>query len=196
MSKSFFLNNVKLSIDDRIADFRILSRKSSNVDYFGIQPEHKKLFVQFKNGKSYIYTEVPEDILNKAVEAESIGKFLNANITGKFISLKIDFKMVTEVKEEDVMQKFEYGAMSSKYQVTAKNKLTAYCAMILQYGSSAHLIALYSPNEIEGDSWLNLFGQISDRLDEIFGGEGSFDKYFEENIDEVKAAYNTIKQLV
>lgn len=199
MAKSFMLNQVNLSIDDRVADFQILSRKSSNVEYFGIQPEHKKLFVQFKNGKSYLYTDVDPSVLQEATEAESIGKFLNANISGKYISLKIDFRLVTEAKEEKTavtMQKFEYGAVSSKYEVTADNKLTAYCAMILQYSRSAHMIDLYSPAETKEDSWMNPTGQISDRLDEVFGGEGLFDKYLEQHMEEVRIAYNTIKQLV
>ena len=72
---------------------------------------------------------------------------------------------------------FEYGAVSSKYSNEADNKLTAYVGMIVHFDRSAHLIALYEPKEIvEKDSWLNPFtGEISKRLDEIFGGEGSFD---------------------
>lgn len=92
---------------------------------------------------------------------------------------------------------FEYGAMSSRYSIEADDKLTAYAAMCVHFGRSAHLIALYEPKEIvKDDSWLNPFGIIAKRLDEIFGGEGEFDKYFDSHIDEIKAAYNTIKQLI
>ena len=91
---------------------------------------------------------------------------------------------------------YEYGAMSSKYSLEADNKLTAYAAMIAHYGRHAHLIALYAPDEIKEDRWLNPFGKIAARLDEIFGGVGSFDKYVDEHIDEIKAAMKTIKQLV
>lgn len=92
--------------------------------------------------------------------------------------------------------KFEYGAMSSKYSLMAENKLTAYVAMVCHFNRSAHLIALYEPKEIvENDSWLNPFGKISARLDEIFGGDGAFDKYANEHIEEVKAAMDTIKQI-
>lgn len=85
---------------------------------------------------------------------------------------------------------FEYGAVSSKYSIEADNKLTAYVGMVAHFGRSAHLIALYEPKEIvKNDSWLNPFtGKISARLDEIFGGEGSFDKYVEEHSDEIKNA--------
>lgn len=91
---------------------------------------------------------------------------------------------------------YEYGAMSSKYSLEADNKLTAYAAMVAHYGWHAHLIALYAPDEIKEDRWLNPFGKIAARLDEIFGGEGAFDKYVEEHIDEIKATMKTIKQLV
>ena len=85
--------------------------------------------------------------------------------------------------------------MSSRYSVEADNKLTAYCAMIVHFGRSAHLIALYSPAECENDCWLNIYGKISERLDEVFGGKGSFDKYVEEHTEDIKKAYETIKQL-
>ena len=91
---------------------------------------------------------------------------------------------------------YEYGAMSSKYSLEADNKLTAYAAMIAHYGRHAHLIALYAPAESKQDQWLNPFGKIAARLDEVYGGEGAFDKYVEEHLDEIKAAVKTIKQLV
>lgn len=94
------------------------------------------------------------------------------------------------------MERFEYGAVSSKYELTANNKYTAYCAMCYHFNRSAHLIAIYYPEESKEDSWLNPFGQISDRLDEVFKEVGDFDTYLKENIDEVTKAYNTIKQLV
>lgn len=91
---------------------------------------------------------------------------------------------------------FEYGAMSSKYKLYAENKLTAYSAMVVHFGSSAHLIALYEPADIvENDSWLNPFGKISNRLDEIFGGEGSFDNYLKTNIDQIREAYESMETI-
>lgn len=93
------------------------------------------------------------------------------------------------------MIKYQYGAMSSKYELEAENKLTAYAAICLHYDGSAHMVVVYSPEECKNDSWLNPFGKIADRLDEIFGGEGSFDKYIEEHIEEIKAAYKSIRQI-
>lgn len=91
---------------------------------------------------------------------------------------------------------FEYGAMSSKWSIEADNKLTAYAAMVWHFGRNNHLIMLYEPKEIiENDQWFNIFGKVSKRLDEIFGSEGSFDKYFEEHKPEIESAYKTITQL-
>ena len=91
---------------------------------------------------------------------------------------------------------YEYGSMSSKFRLEAKNKLTAYATMVLHYQSSAHMIAIYEPIECKEDSWLNPMGHISERLDEIFGGIFSFDKYLHDNIEDVKLCYKSIKRLV
>jgi len=98
--------------------------------------------------------------------------------------------------EKQKLVTYEYGAMSSKYSLKAKNKLTAYCVMVGHYDRSSHLIAIYSPESSKEDSWLSITGEISKRLDEIFGGEGSFDKYFENNLSEIKECYKTIKKIV
>ena len=96
------------------------------------------------------------------------------------------------------MMIFEYGAVRSKYSCDAENKLTAYATMCAHYGASNHMIVVYSPDECaENDQWFNLIdGKVSARLDEIFGGEGSFDKYFEDHIEEIKACLKSIKRLV
>lgn len=93
------------------------------------------------------------------------------------------------------LKTFEYGAMSSRYSCEAENKLTAYCAMVVHYDRSAHLVALYT-EECKEDSWISITGQISDRLDEIFGGPGSFDKYIEDNIEAVRTCIKSIKRLI
>ena len=92
---------------------------------------------------------------------------------------------------------YEYGAMSSRYSIEADNKLTAYAGMILHFGGSAAMIALYEPEEShKEDSWL-FASPLEKRLDEIFGGEeGCFLKYMEEHKDEIKTAMETIKQLI
>lgn len=93
--------------------------------------------------------------------------------------------------------KFRYGAVSSVWELEADNKLTAYAAMCCHFNRSAHLIALYEPKEVVAkDSWLNPLGTIAKRLDEIFGGDGSFDRYFEEHQEEIAKAYASIEQVM
>lgn len=92
---------------------------------------------------------------------------------------------------------YEYGVMSSKYSIEADNKLTAYAAMIIQFNSIPQLIAIYSPKEsAENDSWLMRINDLQQRLDEIFGGDGEFEKYLYEHPDEIKKACKTIKTLI
>jgi hypothetical protein len=92
--------------------------------------------------------------------------------------------------------KFEYGAMSSKFSIEADNKLTAYAGMIIHFGpQAASMIALYEPEECQQDSWL-FASPIDKRLDEIYGGEGTFYKYLNEHKDEIKAALETIEKLI
>lgn len=92
--------------------------------------------------------------------------------------------------------KYEYGAMSSLFSLEASNKLTAYATMAVHYNQSANLVVIYSPEESKEDSWTDFTGKISERLDEIFGGENCFDKYIENNLEEIKECYRTIKRII
>lgn len=103
---------------------------------------------------------------------------------------------MSEQTQQPEMVTYEYGIMSTKYSCQATNKLTAYVAMCVQYDQNAHIIAIYSPESSKNDSWINPMGQISDRLDEIFGGSDSFEKYCDDNYDEINACSKTIKQIV
>lgn len=94
------------------------------------------------------------------------------------------------------MEKFTYGAMSSKFEIKANNKLTAYATMCLHFNRQPFLVAIYSPEECKKDSWLSMDGKCADRLDEVFGGVGSFDKYLENNSKEIAKCYKSIKILV
>jgi hypothetical protein len=94
-------------------------------------------------------------------------------------------KTATDAKPVLGAVPYEYGAMSSKFRLYATNKLTAYATMILHYQNSPHLVAIYSPEESKAD-----------RLDEIFGGKDSFDKYLQEHISEIRECYKGLKRLV
>lgn len=45
--------------------------------------ESPKLYVEFKNGGVYAYSDVTQETYDLLVKAESVGKFLNANIKPK-----------------------------------------------------------------------------------------------------------------
>lgn len=96
----------------------------------------------------------------------------------------------------ETKQAYEYGAMSSRFRLYSSNKLTAYATMVLHYFKQQHLVAIYSPKESESDSWMSFDGKCSDRLDELFGGKGSFDSYIKNNIAEIKECHNGIKRLI
>lgn len=105
------------------------------------------------------------------------------------------------MEEKDFIT-YEYGAMSSLYSCKAKSKLVAYATMVLHFQQSAHMIAIYAPEESKRDSWLNISGQISGKLHEIFGGKpedfpvnDAFDRYINEHIKEIQECYRTIEQL-
>lgn len=40
--------------------------------------------VQFTNGAEYLYKEVPEEVFDELLKAESVGKFFFSKIKGKF----------------------------------------------------------------------------------------------------------------
>lgn len=66
--------------------------ESSNIKQIGF--ENGTLKVEFQNGNSYKYLEVPKQLFEDLQKAESKGKFLNENIKGKY---KYDKLQVTKV---------------------------------------------------------------------------------------------------
>jgi len=108
-------------------------------------------------------------------------------------------KLSTEHPQKEIAcqeMPYEYGVMSSKFKLMAADKRTAYVTMCLHYQSNNHLVVIYSPESSKEDSWTCFTGQVSKRLDEIFGGEGSFDAYLEDNVDAIKKCYKSITRLV
>lgn len=99
----------------------------------------------------------------------------------------------TQVEE---MLLYEYGIMSSKRSLKAADKLTAYATMLLDYRANPNLIVIYTPETSKDDSWFLSEGEINERIDEIFGGPGSFLQYLEDHVKEIKACFKSIKQVV
>ena len=61
---------------------------SSTIDAFGYDPALNELYVQFKSGAVYTYSNVESETYFALCEAESFGKFLNANIKGHYEYIK------------------------------------------------------------------------------------------------------------
>ena len=53
------------------------SVRSRNIDGVGYDFETSTLGIRFLNGSEYHYLDVPDDIYNGLLQAESPGKFLN-----------------------------------------------------------------------------------------------------------------------
>ncbi len=57
---------------------------SSNVAAVGYDEESQTLQVEFNNGSTYQYFDVPEDTYKGLLSAESVGKFLNQKVKGSY----------------------------------------------------------------------------------------------------------------
>ena len=93
------LDCVLLQLDERLINFTILKKPSSNVDYFGLDMGNNSMYVQFKSGNgSYIYTDVPDVLLSASNVCASIGKFISSTIIGNYPSTKFDEKLIKVIE--------------------------------------------------------------------------------------------------
>lgn len=63
--------------------------KSSNAEGVGYDADKKELFITFKGGATYKYSNVPASIYQDLVESESFGKFLSQKIKGVYAFEKL-----------------------------------------------------------------------------------------------------------
>jgi hypothetical protein len=132
--KKIELNGANYALDERIADFVISEKPSSNVAFFGTEPVSNKLFIQFKNGSTYIYSDVDSETLKQIHECESIGKFVASHVVKQgFPSEKIATPLVKP--ESAVDDEFELDMF-------AKNGITN-----IQMGSRSYKVAPPSRGE-------------------------------------------------
>lgn len=57
---------------------------SSNVESVGYDEDSQTLEIEFKNGTLYQYFDVPQNIFNSLVGADSVGIYLAENIKGSY----------------------------------------------------------------------------------------------------------------
>jgi hypothetical protein len=53
-----------------------------------------RLYVQFKNGSGYMYSEVDENTISFAHNCDSIGKFISSQVVKKFPSEKMEKALI------------------------------------------------------------------------------------------------------
>lgn len=61
--------------------------QSSNLESIGYVSVARMMIVRFKNGRTYLYPAVPEELFNNFLAAESKGTFFHQNIKGKYAGL-------------------------------------------------------------------------------------------------------------
>lgn len=93
------INGQQVELADVIKDFIVKQKPSSNVEYFGFNTE-SDVFVQFKNGSSYIYKKVSNEIIGKMITTESIGSFVAKNLVKGFEAIKHERRFVEPVIDE------------------------------------------------------------------------------------------------
>ncbi len=62
---------------------------SSNVESVGYDEDSSTLEIEFKNGSTYQYFDVPENVFANLRDADSVGGYLAANIKGSYRYSKV-----------------------------------------------------------------------------------------------------------
>ena len=73
------INGQVVDVKPAIDHYIIKQKSSSNVEFYGFGPMGD-IFIQFKNGISYIYLESGADLIKDMNEAESIGSFVSKTL--------------------------------------------------------------------------------------------------------------------
>jgi hypothetical protein len=66
------------------------SVNSSHIKSIGYDVKRKVLEIQFKNGATYEYQDVPVWVRADMISSDSIGKYFHENIKGKYDELLVD----------------------------------------------------------------------------------------------------------
>lgn len=98
------INGKDYLVNEKIAVFDLHEKPSSNVAFYGLNYAGRELFVQFKSGSSYVYNEVPDEILNAAMSASSIGSFISATVSKCYQFDKYGYQLVVAAPEKNQEQ--------------------------------------------------------------------------------------------
>jgi len=92
--KTIIIPSGTYAVDDLLAVFEVIEKPSSNVAFVATDIATRQLYVQFKNGSGYMYSDVDLDTLSFVPAAESIGKFISSQVVKKFPSEKMDKALI------------------------------------------------------------------------------------------------------
>jgi hypothetical protein len=67
----------------------MINVSSSNITAVGYDEDSSTLQVEFNNGATYQYFDVPENVFEGLRDAESVGGYLAANIKGSYRYSKV-----------------------------------------------------------------------------------------------------------
>ena len=73
----------------KTAKVEMIAVQSSNAEAVGYDSNKKELFVRFKGGSTYRYSNVPKVIFDGLLQTESFGRYLNQKVKGKYNFKKI-----------------------------------------------------------------------------------------------------------
>jgi hypothetical protein len=107
------------AVDDVLQGLDIIEKPSSNVAFVATCMITNQMYVQFKNGSGYMYSEVDLDTLSAVNAVDSIGKFISSQVVKKFPSEKMDKPLVKKYlaplyTQEDYENKQKDDEMISK----------------------------------------------------------------------------------
>lgn len=88
--KTIVIKDRKYEVNTTLEDFNVNQPTSNSISFFGSNPKTGSLFIQFRNGGTYIYSGITTEIRKQLLNAQSIGSFVAKNIVGKFPSTKIE----------------------------------------------------------------------------------------------------------
>lgn len=88
--KTIRLLNRTYNVIDRLDEFNINMPTSNGVSFFGSNPNSGSVFVQFKNGGTYIFMGVTPEVRKGLINADSVGLFVAKHIVKKFPSEKLN----------------------------------------------------------------------------------------------------------
>lgn len=88
------------AVDDALQGFDIIEKPSSNVAFVATCMITNRMYVQFKNGSGYMYSEVDLDTLSAVSAVDSIGKFISSKVVKHFPSEKLDHSLIMPAIDE------------------------------------------------------------------------------------------------